>query len=403
MPRTEVVHLTFKPPFSPGSYNRWIGKLLDYLPDIPQAAISYWNAPIPANAQPDERVFLINEQGLSWPQRATLLLPERVRNRWFNGVARRENLVYLWGVLETLAQLRPPVVICHDNYKFGALLRQHIDWPCRLMLIQHGLSYHLPTASALPLYSLKSFDVVCVMTRTSYRFDRSRMAAYESLVEILPSMIDARQFRPALADEKAALRAQWQLPPEKRIVLSLSRLVGQKGVHVVLESWPEILRACPDAFFWIVGEGDASYKRYLQSLINTLGISDSVRLQGAAAPELTAGCYRAADLFVFPTLVSEGFSFALLEAMASGLPCVSSHQDSIAESYPPDCIRLVRDVNIRGEFAAPLVELLRDDQARANQGRAARAYVEQHYSLETLLPQVAQFFRRQIKLAGGVG
>ena len=62
MLRAEVVHLTFKPPFSPGSYNRWIGKLLDYLPDIPQAAISYWNAPFPANAQPDERVFLINEQ-----------------------------------------------------------------------------------------------------------------------------------------------------------------------------------------------------------------------------------------------------------------------------------------------------------------------------------------------------
>ncbi len=398
--RADIVHLTFKPPFTTGSFNRMVGTQLQQLRGLRQAAISFWNQPLPTGVKPDEKVILIGGDNLSLQQRAWLRMPERWRGKHFNGVSGRHSLMYLWGVLKQLPLLRPQLVICQDNYKFGALLRQNITWPCRLILWQHGLSYHLPTATAAQLYSLKSFDQVCVLSRAAYQFDRERMAAYEPSVQVMPNWVDTNRFRPATETERRSLRARWSLPQDKQIVLWLSRLVPKKGAHALLQSWPQVLRACPNAFLWIVGNGDDDYERYLKSLIAAMGVTDSVRLQGAVKPEDAHTCCQSADVFAFTSLVSEGFSLALLEAMACGLASVASHQTSIAETYPPESIALVRDANLADAFVKPLAELLNDSAGRTEMGRQARQFVAENYSQEKVLAELAAFYQQQMSLVG---
>lgn len=400
MDRVEIVHLTFKPPFTTGSFNRMVGTQLEKMQGLSQTAISYWDKPLPDGVVPDKKMILIGDNNLSVQQRAWLLAPERWRGNRFNGVTGRQSLIYLWGVLETLPRLRPKIVICQDNYKFGALLRRNINWPCRLILWQHGLSYHLPTARASQLYSLKSFDQVCVLSRAAYQHDRERMSAYEPIVQIMPNWVDTNRFQPATEAARSELRTRWSLPPDKQIVLWLSRLVPKKGAHALLQSWPEILRRCPNAFLWIVGNGDGSYEQYLKSLITAAGISDSVRLQGAVNPEQTHTCCQVSDLFAFTSLVSEGFSLALLEAMACGLAPVASHQASIAETYPAESISLVRDANLANAFVEPVVSLLGDVSRRTEMGRVAREFVAENYSQEKVLAQLDLFYRQQMSLVG---
>lgn len=236
MDRVEIVHLTFKPPFTTGSFNRMVGTQLEKMQGLSQTAISYWDKPLPDGVVPDKKMILIGDNNLSVQQRAWLLAPERWRGNRFNGVTGRQSLIYLWGVLETLPRLRPKIVICQDNYKFGALLRRNINWPCRLILWQHGLSYHLPTARASQLYSLKSFDQVCVLSRAAYQHDRERMSAYEPIVQIMPNWVDTNRFQPATEAARSELRTRWSLPPDKQIVLWLSRLVPKKGAHALLQS-----------------------------------------------------------------------------------------------------------------------------------------------------------------------
>lgn len=402
MTKADIIHLTSKPPFTSGSYNRTIGEWLDQFNDLRQATVSYWNEALPKGVEADSRVILVNDTGLSVIQRATLLTPERIRSQWFNGVAQRQSLIYLWKAQQILAQLRPKLIICHDNYKFGAILKQQIDWPCRLVLAQHGLSYHLPAARATHLYSLKSFDAVWAMTRTSYRFDRNRMAAYEPIVHVLPNPVDTNRFHPANEAERREARLRWDLPQDKLIVLSLARLVAQKGAHVILKTWPEVLRQCPNAFLWIVGGGDADYARYLQTLIEAMKLTNSVRVQGMAQPEDTPSCYRASNVFVFPTLISEGQSFALLEALASGLPAVASHQDSMEEAFPPEILILVKDANISGQFVKPISSLLNDALRRKQMSEDTREFILRHHSKQVVLPMVERFFRHQLSLVGGV-
>src|SRR5262249_23661014 len=142
-----------------------------------------------------------------------------------------------WQVLKILPEIKPRVIVCYDTYKFGPLLRRAIDWPCRLVFSQHGLSYHLSSNEAGRLYSLESFDAIWALTRSSYQFERYRVSAYEPLVKVLPNWINVEEFKPASESKdkegRKELRARWGLPEESLVVLWLSRLVPKKGAHAI--------------------------------------------------------------------------------------------------------------------------------------------------------------------------
>jgi len=402
MHQVDIAHLTFKPPFAPGSYNRLVGTQIEQIRDLRQVVISYWDQPLPEGAEISPAVILVSDKGLPFWQKAYLHLPERVRKHWFNGVSGRGSLIHLWQILRILQQLKPKVIVCYDNYKFGSLLRRKISWPCQIILSQHSLSYHLSQEVSAQLYSLKSFDIVWVLTRASYRLDRHRLMAYEPLVQVLPNWIDTKKFKPVSEEEKSRIRAQWGLPHDRPIVLWLSRLVPKKGAHVILQSWPKILQRSPGAFLWVVGGGDLGYERYLKSLVQALGITQTACLQGEVSPGLTALCYQASDIYLFPTLFNgEAFGLSLLEGMACGLACAASDQEILRELYSEEAVRLVPDPNIEDAFVDPVVTLLCDTELRHKMGKAARSLVEQAYCQDKVLPKVKEFYRRQISLAGG--
>ncbi len=401
MQQVDVVHLTSKPPFTPGSFNRLVGMQMERLTGFSQATISYWDQPLPANAS-TKNTILVNSDGLSLTHKALLKFPERWRSNRFNGVSGRESLIYLWQIIDTLPKLKPKVVVCYDNYKFGAVLRQHITWPCRLVLSQHGLSYHLPADQGTKLYSLQSFDAVWALTQKCYRFDRERITAYEPLVNVIPDWIDMDLFHPVTDEKKKELRSTWNLPVNAPVVLWLSRLVPKKGAHVVLQSWGEIIKEFPDAILWIVGGGEPSYINYLQALIKNLKLANNVRLQGAVAPELTPTCYQTSDVYVFPTLFSaEGFGLSLLEGMSCGLACAASDIEILRELYTEETLLFVPDPNMEDAFVNPILSLLRAPELRARMGKAARAFGEQHYHHEKVLPQLKKFYCRQMAYLGG--
>jgi glycosyltransferase involved in cell wall biosynthesis len=397
----DVAHLSFRPPFAPGSYNRLVGMQLAHIDDLRQTAICYWDQPLPDGAQVNGSLRLVDGGGLSLRQRALLNLPTKTLMRRFNNITDRKNLIYLWRILKLLPEIKPSVIVCYDTYKFGPLLRKAIDWPCRLVFSQHGLSYHLSANEAGRLYSLDSFDAIWALTRSAYNFERYRVSAYEPMVKILPNWIDVEEFKPASEGMKKELRVRWDLPEAGPVVLWLSRLVPKKGAHAILESWLKIRREIPDAFLWIVGGGDPKYERYLRNIVNNLAVGDSVRIQGAVSPEQTVVCYQASDLYVFPTLFSgEGFGLSLLEAMACGLPCVASDHVILQELYPNDVLALVPDANIAGAFVEPVVELLRDAKLRSWMGAAAREFVAENFNHQKGLRAVKEFYCEQIQLAG---
>ena len=111
------------------------------------------------------------------------------------------------------------------------------------------------------------------------------------------------------------------------ILLTVGRLDAQKGYQDLVQVVSPIIEQFPNAKFVWVGEGNK--REYLTKQINQYNINDNVLLLGYRkdVPRLM----KAADLFVFPTYFEGGQSLAIGEAMAYGLPIVTSDASGIPE------------------------------------------------------------------------
>jgi glycosyltransferase involved in cell wall biosynthesis len=125
---------------------------------------------------------------------------------------------------------------------------------------------------------------------------------------------------------RQAVRQALGIPANSTLLLTASRLAPQKGYNDLIDAIPTLLEEYPDIRFVWAGEGDQ--RQELHDRLQEAEIADQVLMLGHRSdlPRLL----QAADLFVFPTRF-EGHPFALLEAMAYGLPIVTSNASSIPE------------------------------------------------------------------------
>lgn len=134
--------------------------------------------------------------------------------------------------------------------------------------------------------------------------------------------IDLDKFHPLPRQEA---RASLGIPDDARVLVSVGGLVERKGFHRVIECLPELLKAHPKLMLLIVGaagpEGD--YSPQLRQMIDSLGLQSQVRFLGGLPPHELKVPLSAADVFVLATRY-EGWANVFLEAMACGLPVVST-------------------------------------------------------------------------------
>jgi glycosyltransferase involved in cell wall biosynthesis len=121
------------------------------------------------------------------------------------------------------------------------------------------------------------------------------------------------------ADEVERTRASLEIGGEEIMILTVGRLTAQKGLGDLLSAFVKASPRLPSARLLIAGEGPERGR--LEEIIASHDLGDRVRLLGNV--ERPDDLYRAADLFVLPSRY-EGFPFAMLEAMAAGLPVVAT-------------------------------------------------------------------------------
>lgn len=166
-----------------------------------------------------------------------------------------------------------------------------------------------------PLEWLCSFmtDTLITINHEDYMFAKKHMHAKRTVY--VPGVgIDLDKFGTSKTDT-AALRRSIGVSPDKVWVLSIGELIPRKNQEILIRAVSNI----PDAVLTIVGNG--KLQEYLTQLISELKLEDRVKLLGYRkdVPDL---CH-AADVFAFSSF-QEGLPLAVMEAMASGLPCVAS-------------------------------------------------------------------------------
>lgn len=182
-------------------------------------------------------------------------------------------------------------------------------------------------------------------------------------------------------------------------VLCVARLVPQKGLDDLLRTWRILIDRGSEARLEIVGgpvKGNERYVEELQSLQADLGLSRVVTFRGAISFDRVLDCYRTSDLVVLaaregPLGARDVTPNALLEAMAAGLPVVSTRFSAIPE--------IVND-GVTGLLVAPAdpesfadaVQRLEDPALRAEMGAAARRHVEARFDISKNVRSLAETY-----------
>jgi len=290
----------------------------------------------------------------------------------------------------TLARLlrreRPAVFHAHMSSpvacKWGLAAAVAARVPAVLGTVQVG-GYEPPDRSAyLQLRALaRGVDRYLAVSREIAEELVERLGWPKEKIEVVYNAVDVAR---VAVEAPPGLREQLGGGEGRPLVLTPARLDAQKGHRVLFEAIPQV----PDATFLLAGEGPE--RESLEALAAQLGTADRVRFLGRREdiPELLAAC----DVLALPSLY-EGSSLAVLEAMAAGIPIVSSAIGGTEELIEDGRSGLLAAPGDAEGLAAALRRVLGDGELGESLAARARERVEAGLTREGMAAQVAGVYR----------
>lgn len=231
--------------------------------------------------------------------------------------------------LATMRQLkcgfRVDIIDAHFAYPDGyaaTLLGKWLDLPVTITL--RGTEVRHARITSLRKRMMAGLQRAARIFSVSESLKRHVMllGIHEAKVLVVGNGVDAEKFFPV---DRTAARAKLELPADVRVMITVGGLVERKGFHRVIECLPELLKEFPNLLYLVVGgpsaEGDWSDR--LRSQVAALGLQNHVRFLGVIPPDDLKWPLSAADLFVLSTR-NEGWANVFLEAMACGLPVITT-------------------------------------------------------------------------------
>lgn len=188
-----------------------------------------------------------------------------------------------------------------------------------------------PGRRALKARTAETADCFIVYTERSRRMLCIEGVPEEKIHRINPG-VDTERFCPGPADRKAL-----GLDDDEFVILFVGWLLPRKGIDFLLLALRELLNDAElegqRLRLFVVGSGPG--RERVEDLIDRLALHDVCTFAGALPYSQMPGVYRAADVFVLPSIATpewqEQFGMSLIEAMASGVPVVSTMSGSIPE------------------------------------------------------------------------
>jgi len=204
----------------------------------------------------------------------------------------------------------------------------------------------------------------------------------DAMVKIAPG-IDTSHFIPQPDSMQKRITLGLE---DKKIIISVGRLVHRKGQDKLIEAMPAVLQKVPNAHLLLVGEGP--YRSHLEKLAKKLSVQENVTFAGRILYDKLPSYLSAADLFAMPSrsrffgLEVEGLGIVYLEASACGIPVVAGNSggapDAVLEGVTGLCVDGT-DVNC---IAQAVIEICSDAKRASNMGSAGRNWVVDQWRWE---------------------
>ncbi len=189
-------------------------------------------------------------------------------------------------------------------------------------------------------------------------------------------------------DARARLRAELGLPPGALLAGSVCRLIAQKGLDNALDAFGQVAAECPAAHYVVAGDG--SLRGALEAQAARLGLADRAHFLGwrADAPAVLA----ALDVLLAPSRW-EGFGLVFLEAMALGVPVISTRVSAIPEVVADGETGWLVPPGDPAAIARALRAALSDPDERRRRGEAGRARLESRFTVDAMVEHTLAVYR----------
>ena len=205
--------------------------------------------------------------------------------------------------------------------------------------------------------------------------------AQRAMVKIAPG-IDINHFIPT---DASVLRESLGIA-EKKVIVSVGRLVHRKGQDYLIQAMPEILKSVPSAHLVLVGEGP--YREHLQNLVKQHRLEASVTFIGRIQYNDLPMYICAGDIFAMPCrsrlmgLEVEGLGIVYLEASACGLPVLAGNSGGAPDAVVQNKTGLVVDGTVNKQIATAAIELLTNVESSLKMGIAGRQWITDNWHWE---------------------
>lgn len=215
-------------------------------------------------------------------------------------------------------------------------------------------------------------------------------AFYANRITSVPTGIDSAKFYPG---DKANARHALGLDPSARYIGVVATLRSWKGHLYLLDAFARLVPENPDLRLVIVGDGPMH--EVIVERIKALNLTDSVVLAGRRKD--VSVWLRSFDIFCLPSYANEGVPQALVQAMLTALPVITTDVGSITEAVSDGRTgRIVAARNVE-QLVAAVRQVLHDRALAEKLGQEARVWALQRFELTTMLTRMEDIFRQVIQ------
>jgi glycosyltransferase involved in cell wall biosynthesis len=273
----------------------------------------------------------------------------------------------------------------------------------RLRRVPHVVHFHGPWAaeskqegagalSRLAKWGLErmvyaSADRVIVLSEAFAALAEREYGVSARQLRVVPGAADLQRFM--VEEDRSEARRVLGWPADRRILVSVRRLVRRTGVDRLIEALPALVSAVPDVLLFVGGTGPLL--RPLNDRVRELKLEPYVSFLGYVPDERLPFVYRAADLNVLPTTALEGFGLTAVEALAAGTPSMVTPIGGLPEVVSSLSSALVfRSAGVT-DIADGLIAALAGTIPLPSD-TACRAFALERFSADTMARRVAAIY-----------
>ena len=292
------------------------------------------------------------------------------------------------------------IIHCHGLWHFGTLAPFFIDRSVAKVITPHGVldpwvyAHNRWKKTLIDTLAQKTYlrraNLVQVLSADERRDVDNYLAAPHPNVVVIPNGIRLSDF--AQLPPKGTFRSQIDLADDQPFILFMSRLNVKKGLGLLLPAFRDYVRAHPNSVLVLAGPDDG-YADTARQFIDSHQLNNSIRLVGMLTGDTKKAALAEADVFVLPSF-SEGFSMAVLEAMAAGTATLVS--DKVGFS---DVIRQHQAAGVITELTpdgvrAGLENLLGDEGMRQRISQNATALLRTQYDIDVVAKRLLDEYEK---------